>query len=141
MIGDFLYSLTGRDAQLARHEIFRRNFLQDGAFTSLAETIVVSQEFVLHLTGATFFATAGAGQLVERFAANFKQLDGSGNAVGPDFIFIDHDVDEHVTMQLDIWVPPGHIIGLSTQFDADLNSNHHEWSLFGVLLPRGNILS
>jgi len=148
VIGDFLYQLTGRDRQLGRHEIFRRRLDQSANATNLQATFFSNREFVTKLTRVTFVLIAGGAQTTLQSLLEIQQADGSGNAIGIVYaVQRDSSIDGLTgtvsrSYHIDgVWLPPQHVLVAQAQFSAGVAANEMQCTVWGITVPRGNIIS
>lgn len=162
MIGEFLYQLTPRDQVSVGIELVHKNITVDstGPAIEASYTVPVGRVLVCH----RLWGEMNPGTLDQIVDSEFffRGLDGPNNVpiqvmsvatkvagtnnlqygyadfAGEQFNLIGKSL--HHSWQGELWFEPGAVIGNRCTFNAQSNSHRVVLVLFGLLLPRGNLV-
>lgn len=153
MLAEYLYQLTPRDLQAAMLELLNVSISDTQIAATVDASYVVPLEHVLILKAATLYASPGAGQAViggqigirekNGVYATLKAMTATTAATGAAGIvavtLITNATPCAVSWSGEIFVgPESQIIGRSS-FNIGVGPNGSTLSIFGLLIPRGNI--
>lgn len=142
MIGEFLYALTGKEAntQPVLQRVLRRAITTIAATTATANLEPVPLELCWHVTHLNVLAGAGAAQTCSSWRVEIE--DENGNFLAevwrsiPDAAAVQSRGDAR---QVDFILMPRERLVVDGFFSAGANPNTVSLDAFGVFMPRGNL--
>ena len=142
MLGDFLYRLLERDAPLLEPFVLTRSL--SAASAALLTTIPARDDRYLVITHFAANILPGLGQLPRSVSitAVDSRFSPAPRIIGLTFRTPDPPAGQvlQVTVPgLEVYVWPGAVLTLAAAFDIGSSVNTAELSLFGFLIPRGNL--
>jgi len=139
MIGDRLFRVTPRDAQITPLDLIVQRSNRSAASTGMFSAMQVPFSSVLVLKSASLEATGGGAQIAQ---LAFISIATENNALTHIL-----NIDRSTTLQrlylrndyAELYIPPGWFIRADAVFSAAVSNNAVDFSVVGHLVPRGNV--